>query len=553
MRIANPLSVAELVRSGPLAEARPLGTAGLDGEVHSVRLLDELAPVTTGIAHAVLVVTERAARGGWTVEATVRTAWERAAACVVIPASSAATSTELVASRLGVPVLAVDRSTQDVGLELAAAVARPDAARAVVTARCANRLAEAGASARPILGVLNRELPGVDVALVTPSGAIAAGRTSAARLWGECAAAAATDAGAPEATLAANRLVSAPVPGPGRREFGHLVALVHGYSTGWAATVRGVLRLAAGLLTGWASTTRLQAEREPRVAAVTLRRILSGIGEESTAPVPGDGAVSQSPRPEDTTAELRLASWGWPTTGPMVAVAVVPATVEPAASPEPGVAAAPPAPGPDGATSVIDHSREVNAVWSRHLTTTLIPYADGWVSCHAVSEQAGFHTRLVRQVEDAVHELAPLVELVAGVGRVETGTARLAATIRSSWEAARDARSCGPGAVVRAGTLGPRRLLAGIPAELVGPAREVLADVLAADPDRVLITTLAVVLDHGGSVQEAAARLGVHRNTVTARLDRLRSLGADPQSPQQRLALHLACHLLREQPGTEDS
>src|SRR5690606_41530717 len=59
-----------------------------------------------------------------------------------------------------------------------------------------------------------------------------------------------------------------------------------------------------------------------------------------------------------------------------------------------------------------------------------------------------------------------------------------------------------------------------------------------------LIATLTAYLDAGGSVAETAAVLGVHRNTVTARLRRIEELlTADLANPDDRLALHLACRV----------
>ncbi|WP_128643310.1 helix-turn-helix domain-containing protein [Streptomyces sp. SS] len=71
-----------------------------------------------------------------------------------------------------------------------------------------------------------------------------------------------------------------------------------------------------------------------------------------------------------------------------------------------------------------------------------------------------------------------------------------------------------------------------------------LAPLLAADRDGTLLRTLAVVLDQGAAPSAAAEILGVHRNTVAARLERIRSLGFDPEDPTQRLPLHLACRVL---------
>jgi DNA-binding PucR family transcriptional regulator len=53
--------------------------------------------------------------------------------------------------------------------------------------------------------------------------------------------------------------------------------------------------------------------------------------------------------------------------------------------------------------------------------------------------------------------------------------------------------------------------------------------------------TLATFLDEESSVIATAQRLGLHRNTVSARIQRIQSaLGADLSDPQTRLALQLA-------------
>jgi PucR family transcriptional regulator, purine catabolism regulatory protein len=57
-----------------------------------------------------------------------------------------------------------------------------------------------------------------------------------------------------------------------------------------------------------------------------------------------------------------------------------------------------------------------------------------------------------------------------------------------------------------------------------------------------LIRTLAAYLDAESSLAETAAVLGVHRNTVAARIARIESvLGVDLGHRDERLALHLAC------------
>ena len=63
--------------------------------------------------------------------------------------------------------------------------------------------------------------------------------------------------------------------------------------------------------------------------------------------------------------------------------------------------------------------------------------------------------------------------------------------------------------------------------------------------DRVaLVDTALAVMDCGGSLVEASHRLGVHRNTVLARILRARTLGLVFDDPSQRLALHVLCYAL---------
>jgi DNA-binding PucR family transcriptional regulator len=62
------------------------------------------------------------------------------------------------------------------------------------------------------------------------------------------------------------------------------------------------------------------------------------------------------------------------------------------------------------------------------------------------------------------------------------------------------------------------------------------------------------VLDSGGSLSQASQLLGVHRNTVLARLARARQLGLTYDEPGQRLALHVLCYALAalwSETGTE--
>ena len=106
-----------------------------------------------------------------------------------------------------------------------------------------------------------------------------------------------------------------------------------------------------------------------------------------------------------------------------------------------------------------------------------------------------------------------------------------------------------PPAVVRASRL-PAYLLLGNVRNLpdgVRQARELLAPILVgrAETQRERIDTLAAVLS-SPSLADAAARLGVHRNTVAYRVGRLEARGDwDLSDPELRVALMLAVRVMQ--------
>lgn len=77
--------------------------------------------------------------------------------------------------------------------------------------------------------------------------------------------------------------------------------------------------------------------------------------------------------------------------------------------------------------------------------------------------------------------------------------------------------------------------------ELDAFSADALGKLLAADRRGVLRSTLLAYLEAGGSQVEAAARLGVHRNTLSYRLKQIGTLtGSEPIDPSSHLALHMA-------------
>jgi DNA-binding PucR family transcriptional regulator len=80
-------------------------------------------------------------------------------------------------------------------------------------------------------------------------------------------------------------------------------------------------------------------------------------------------------------------------------------------------------------------------------------------------------------------------------------------------------------------------------------ARTLLAPILVGRPEtqRQRLDTLRALLEAGG-LGEAAARLGVHRNTVAYRADRLERLGGwDLRDPDLGLALMIAVRIVQRE------
>jgi PucR family transcriptional regulator, purine catabolism regulatory protein len=94
--------------------------------------------------------------------------------------------------------------------------------------------------------------------------------------------------------------------------------------------------------------------------------------------------------------------------------------------------------------------------------------------------------------------------------------------------------------------LGVARLLAAWQgSEVLHAFAETALGPLRGVEDGQLLHTLYAYLECGGQVAATSKMLGLHRNTVAARLHRLRErLGVDLDDPNQRLALQLACRSL---------
>nr|WP_095877417.1 PucR family transcriptional regulator [Streptomyces sp. TLI_235] len=442
-----------------------------------------------------LVVHPAAAHGVWAVESALRLAWECNAACVVAPGGITVTGpTTRLAERLRMPLFIVDDPC-DLALGIAATIADTEAARSRLTARCAALFGELR-KARDILGVINTEIPGVSAALVAEDGHLLAGRSEAAG----------------HADDHAHRL-QIPVPGPDGRPWATLVAQLPAASCAWVETVETILRLARDPLALSVAHDRLTMAYRASKDRLLLEALLDGSPAASASSAdPVGGGV-----PEHLAREA-----GWRIDGRHIAVYLRTSRGAP----------------PVGEAATCG----LIALWQEIFPgLPVVPAPRGWVSWF--TEKEGDTADVAGRVRGALAAPRIPIPLTAGVGQPGDGVAGLRRSVVEADLAAAVAGRRQAGAVEQYCELGLQVVLACLPVKEIAEAARVLLADLVADPKAdVLIGTLSALLDCSGSTARAAARLGVHRNTMLGRLDRIRSCGVDLDSPEQRLALHVACY-----------
>jgi DNA-binding PucR family transcriptional regulator len=140
------------------------------------------------------------------------------------------------------------------------------------------------------------------------------------------------------------------------------------------------------------------------------------------------------------------------------------------------------------------------------------------------------------------------MRVYAGIGRPCAGGSGLKKSLAEAQEASTIAQAGGTRtAVQHIDEMGMQRILFGWYAsqEFADFAATLLRPVLTVDRDEELLRTLETYLDNESSPTVTADVLGVHRNTVVNRVVRIRQLlSVDPDDPDQRLAVQLACRVV---------
>lgn len=502
----DSLTVRDLLGVGALDGHVLAGARGLDTEVLDVRLAADIGAVEACAAGDLVILTGHAP---YLVEVALRRAYSADVRAVVLvrPTSGSyqppSAATLSFANRLGVPLVQTQAADPLLVADgLRTAVRRPDVSAARLLNTVTARMRRGKADPRTVLPILDEEL-GVVTAVVSADGTAIEGTTPE---------------GLPESVLAGSipavvevadgTAVAVPVESD---RTGHvrlwLVSHLRSGGKRWIDTVMQISQVASWALGKWVAEERLDVERRARSRGSLLAELLAC----------GDDV------PPQLVQQAVLAGWrldGWHT-----AAYAVPQT------PDHRIALDP------------TRTERLRAGLARRgLHGQVVEGAEGWsfwVTNDTEPPQSQ-HREITMRLQQAVDSC----ELVAGVGRPHSGARGIA---RSLSEAREAAAMAGPSKVVHIDELGVRRLLsmaAETPA-LVDQATRLL-DPLTGVEDGQLLRTLAVYLDEESVTSAAAARLGVHRNTVSQRISRAEQLlGVSLLNPDERLAVHLACRAAR--------
>lgn len=305
---------------------------------------------------------------------------------------------------------------------------------------------------------------------------------------------------------------------PGERPTFWLVCRLHAPTAAWQAVSTDVLDLASWSVAVRLVADRLQRERDARFRLGVLNEIIAG-----------------NERPEPIlVAQLGVLGWqvdGWCTAVSLQASGEV---------------------DPLRVLTLTDQLRQQLAKVG--LNGPLIERPDGWTMwtvARADPSPSSYRelTQALRTATQAfVNSVAPL-RVHVGIGRPYDGLSGLRISLAEAKEASTIAQATGGEvAVQHIDDMGIRRILLGWYASdtFAEFAHTLLAPLLKADQDGELTRTLETYLDRESSATLTAAELGVHRNTVLNRLDRLRSLlTVDLDDPDERLAVQLACRVVK--------
>jgi purine catabolism regulator len=522
-RRGDPSSVLvrQIVALDQLAGATVIGgSAGLDRPVDDVVMLSAALSAEKFASERSLVVMDASVLHSDTyqVDVALRTVHEANASALLLcaPSTRVGVATTRLANKFQVPLVVLPGADPLMLTDALRRVVRaPFLVRSDLVLEAVSRLRRTSGSAglQQTLQALADTLDGV-TALLGVEGTVVAGDPGAAP----------EDTrdllGVPMARRSgADVLLTHPISlAPRERPTFWLVCRLHEPTAAWQAVATDILELASWSVAVRMVADRLQRERDARFRLGVLNAV-----------------VAAQERPEPVLLE-QLGVLGWQVDGWCTGISLqASGDVDPLRV----------------LTLTEDLQRQLAAAGLRG---PLVERPDGWTMW--IVDRKEPPPASYRQVVNALHRAAEAfvgsvsrVRLHAGVGRPYEGLGGLRSSLAEAKEAATIAQATGDElAVQHIDDMGIRRILLGWYASdtFAEFAHTLLAPLLQADHDGELTQTLESYLDHESSATLAATALGVHRNTVLNRLERLRSLlTVDLDDPNERLAVQLACRVIK--------
>ncbi|MDQ0377037.1 helix-turn-helix domain-containing protein [Amycolatopsis thermophila] len=470
------------------------GQSGLDRPLETVRATLDAGDEP---GRGELLVLARELRGtDWQLDALLRRGADSGAAGLLLPELEPLAATRMLADRLAMPLLVTAARPLDLLVEARLMLAAPDLDRANLVLATHRALGERLRSPEEVVAAL-RELLRSPVALLDDRGEPLAGElASAARVR--------VDEPVPQRVdlddrvlLAHPALLGGPVL--------WVAAELSGADAARADVVPPALAVAAGAVQRWLLANRLELERDARSRTALLGDLLRVDGE------PG------------ADLRRRAADAGWRLGGWHVGLRIgVSPTVD----------------------TVARTTEVVRALRAEQIAAVVVEHGDGWTGWVTFDQEptAERVRTLAGRLRAAHKTLRRTLGAHLGVGRPHPRPDGLAATIAEATDAARLAATRPEsGHFLHVDQLGMAQLLLEwTRTDTFEPAARALVAPLRDAPGD-LVRTLAAYLDAESSIAETAAVLGVHRNTVAARIARVEQLlDVDLSRPDDRLALHLA-------------
>jgi sugar diacid utilization regulator len=503
-------TLRELLGYPRLAAATPLsGDHDLDRPVTGITLID---PTETGLVQADEVAVCPAIPAGylssWRLDATIRRLHDQQAAALAVPFAGPGGETLLDSSRrlarhLHLPILGIGAAPLRWAGVAAAFVHAPavDAADHLRRAHRAltRRLLSPQDVARTLTGILDRP-----VAVFGPDGTPIIVSFEPPPDFNPYAAVA-------QILIEDGRVtVAVPVPGATSGTVDLWIAAALGYApVAWTRSVRDVLQAGTLAIQRWQATRRVMLERDARLRASLFSDLL-------------EGRLDGGGTPQQGATEIGWRLDGWHVAFHLAAL---------------------------GQVDLLRHTDAVAAaIAAEHVDATLVERGDGWSAwtTSRIEPDQDTSRDLLAALQRIRHRLATRFDCAIGIGRGYLDAGGLTRSLAEAWDAARLARGRPQtGRLVHIDRLGLAQLLvAWASTETFAPTATRLLRPLESQPGE-LVATLSAYLDAGGSSADTAAILGVHRNTVAARLHRIEELlTIDLNNPDDRLALHLACRVI---------